>query len=54
MRRNLFICLLLAGITFALYWPVRDFDLVYYDDPSFLTDNSKSGAASTGTVWPGR
>ena len=39
MRRNLVICLLLAGITFALYWPVRNFDLVQYDDPLFLTEN---------------
>jgi Flp pilus assembly protein TadD len=38
MRRNLFIGLLLAGITLAIYWPVRHFDLVYFDDPLVLTD----------------
>ncbi len=27
MRRNFFICLLLAGVTLAIYWPVRNFDL---------------------------
>jgi tetratricopeptide (TPR) repeat protein len=38
MRRNLFICLLLAGITLGIYWPVRSFDLIYFDDPLVLTD----------------
>ncbi len=39
MRRNLIICLLLAGITLTVYWPVRNYDLVSYDDPLFLTEN---------------
>jgi len=45
MRRNLFICLLLAGITLAIYWPVRNYGIVYYDDPLFTTENAmvKSG-----------
>src|SRR5208282_730223 len=53
MRQNLFICLLLAGITFALYWPVRNFDLVQYDDPSFLTDNPeiRSGLNGHSLAW---
>ena len=38
MRRNVLICLLLAGLTLALYWPVRQFDLIYFDDPLLLTD----------------
>ena len=37
MRRNFFFCLLLAGITLGLYWPVRSFDLIYFDDPQVLT-----------------
>jgi tetratricopeptide (TPR) repeat protein len=37
MRRNLVICLLLAGLTLALYWPVRSFDLIFFDDPLLLT-----------------
>jgi tetratricopeptide (TPR) repeat protein len=48
MRRNLLICLLLAGITFALYWPVRNFDLVQYDDPAFLTENAEIRSGLTG------
>jgi tetratricopeptide (TPR) repeat protein len=39
MRRNIIICLLLAGITLAIYWPVRNFDLISFDDPYFLTDS---------------
>ena len=37
MRRNIFICLLLTGITLALYWPVGHFDVVGLDD-IFFTD----------------
>jgi Flp pilus assembly protein TadD len=44
MRRNLFICLLLAGITLAIYWPARNYDIVYYDDPLFVTENPEVAA----------
>lgn len=37
MRRNWIIALLLAAGTLALYWPVRRFDLIYFDDPLLLT-----------------
>ena len=36
MRLKIFIGLLLAGITLAIYWPVTHYGLVYYDDPLFL------------------
>jgi len=45
MRRDLFICLLLAGITLAIYWPARNFDLYRVDDQVFLTETRKSRAA---------
>ena len=48
MRRNLFICLLLAGITLAIYWPVRHYGMVYYDDPLFLTENAE---ITSGLNW---
>ncbi len=53
MRRDLLICLLLAGITFTLYWPARNFDLVQYDDPLFLTDNPEiqSGLNVHSLAW---
>jgi len=45
MRRNLIICFLLAASTLAIYWPVRHYGIIYYDDPLFLTENAmvKSG-----------
>ena len=45
MRRNFFIGLALAGITLAIYWPARNYDLFRCDDPLFLTDNPEIGAA---------
>src|SRR5665213_2795977 len=50
MRRNLVICLLLAGLTLALYWPVRQFDLIYFDDPTLLTE---CPAVQAGWTWAG-
>ena len=53
MLRQLFICLLLAGITLAIYWPTRNFDLYQCDDPLFLTDNPEiqSGLNGHSLVW---
>ena len=52
MRRNVFICLLLAGITLALYWPAGSYDVVFYDDTSF-TDNPEvqSGLNGQSFAW---
>ena len=52
MRRPLFIALLLAGITWALYWPAGTFDVVFYDD-TFFTDNPavQSGLNSQSLRW---
>ncbi len=38
MRRSWIIALLLAAVTLVLYWPVRSFDLIYFDDPLLLTE----------------
>ena len=48
MRRKFSICLLLAGVTLAIYWPARHFDVVYYDDPLFVTDNAE---IQSGVNW---
>jgi tetratricopeptide (TPR) repeat protein len=48
MRRQLFICLLLAGVTLAIYWPVRNYGIVYYDDPLFVTENAE---INSGLNW---
>jgi Flp pilus assembly protein TadD len=53
MRRDLFICLLLAGITLAIYWPARNFDLYRVDDQLFLTENPEiqSGLNGHSVIW---
>jgi hypothetical protein len=50
MRRNFSICLLLAGVTLAIYWPARHYGVVYFDDPLFVTDNEEINA---GLTWHG-
>lgn len=50
MRRPWIIALLLAAATLALYWPVRQFDIVYFDDPLLLNDNHEVQA---GFTWAG-
>ena len=53
MRLNIFVCLLLAGVTMVIYWPVRQYDIVYYDDPAFLTyvDVLHQGISWAGIKW---
>ncbi|MGA3284482.1 MAG: tetratricopeptide repeat protein [Verrucomicrobiota bacterium] len=48
MRRTLCICLLLAGVTLAIYWPVWHYGLVNYDDPLFVTVNPE---INRGLTW---
>ena len=48
-RKKFAIALALLAVTLALYWPVRGFDLVYWDDPQVMTDCP----ASAGLTWPG-
>jgi hypothetical protein len=47
MRRTIFICLLLAGVTLAIYWPVRNYGIVYYDDPLFISETPEINAGLT-------
>ncbi len=47
MRRKLVICLLLSVVTAAVYWPVRQHDFIYYDDPQFITENEEVKAGLT-------
>jgi len=39
LARPVWICVLLAAITAAVYWPAVGFDFVNYDDPEFITLN---------------
>src|SRR2546421_2259727 len=47
-RYTIFICLLLAGITFATFWPAIRNDFVNYDDDNYVTDNPH---VLTGLNW---
>ncbi len=52
MRRPVFttvlVSLLLAGLTLGLYWPAARFDLIYFDDPLFVTDGAEFNC---GVTW---
>jgi tetratricopeptide (TPR) repeat protein len=54
LKKSLIIsCLLLTLCTFALYWPVRSFDFVNYDDPAYVTQNPhvQQGLSSQSATW---
>lgn len=53
MRRRWIIALLLAAATLSLYWPVRHFDLIYFDDPLLLdyTPEIRAGLTVAGVKW---
>src|SRR5439155_23560513 len=37
--RDLFIALALLALTLAVYWPVRHFDFINYDDAEYVSEN---------------
>ena len=47
------ICLLLAAVTLAVYWPVIHCDFLNYDDPDYFTANPhvQTGLTSANIVW---
>ena len=52
MRREVLICLLLAGITLGLYWPVGHLGFIDYDDPDYiLTNPPVREGISPESVW---
>src|SRR5664280_1114684 len=54
-RRLLPVCLLLAAVTLAVFWPVTGHDFVNYDDNLYVTDNAHVRRIDTGRhpvgVW---
>ena len=38
-RKGLIICLLLLTTVIGVYWPVRNYDLINYDDNVYVTQN---------------
>ena len=47
------ICLALALVTTALYWPISHHDFVNFDDDDYITNNShvKAGLTWGGVIW---
>jgi protein O-mannosyl-transferase len=52
-RRLGLVCLVLVLTTLALYWPVRHFDFVQYDDPEYVSENDtvRQGVTTYGLLW---
>src|SRR6267142_6183352 len=52
-RRNFLICLSLALLTAAVYWPVRHFQFTNYDDPKYVAENPvvRHGLTLSGVEW---
>ncbi len=52
-RRTGLVCLLLAGVTLAIYWPVRRHAFINYDDPLYITENPhvQAGLTRPGLAW---
>ncbi|MGA2242974.1 MAG: tetratricopeptide repeat protein [Verrucomicrobiota bacterium] len=52
-RRLLPVCLLLAAVTLAVFWPVTGHDFVNYDDNLYVTDNThvREGLTLEGIWW---
>jgi tetratricopeptide (TPR) repeat protein len=47
------VCLLLAALTFAVFWPVGKCDFINYVDPQYVTSNPQvqAGLTLNGIVW---
>ncbi len=47
------LCVIVATLTIALYWPVQSFDFVNYDDDVFVKDNReiRGGLSREGLLW---
>jgi len=52
-RRTLAICVLLAAVTLAAFWPVFRNDFINYDDDEYVTQNPavRSGLTWRGAAW---
>src|ERR1035438_8925479 len=52
-KSTVLICLLLAAVTLAVYWPVSHYEFVDYDDRVYVVENSHVAAGLTraGIVW---
>jgi len=48
-----FICLVLIAVVVVVYWPVRNYDFINLDDPSYVTENRhvQAGLSWDSVVW---
>lgn len=53
MRLETRICVLLALLTLAVYWPVTQFDFINYDDPFYVVHNPaiQNGITARAVAW---
>jgi tetratricopeptide (TPR) repeat protein len=53
MRRNFFICLLLAGLTLSAFWPVGHLGFIIYDDHGYVSENQhvQTGITADSVRW---
>ncbi len=49
LTRKFVVCVVLAGITLATYWPVCLNDFIHYDDHGYVTENTH---IQDGLTWP--
>jgi len=51
--RTAFVCLLVFFATLSIYWPVRHYNFVEFDDPDYVFDNTvvRAGLTQWGLVW---
>jgi hypothetical protein len=51
--RTAFVCLLIFFATLSIYWPVRHYNFVEFDDPDYVFDNTvvRAGLTHWGLVW---
>src|SRR5437868_4596113 len=51
--RTVWIGLLLAGVTIAVYWPALHHDFIDFDDPDYVTRNTEvqNGLSGSNLVW---
>ncbi len=53
IRREILVCLFLLLSTLAVYWQIRKYEFVSYDDTFYVTNNSfvRSGLSSESLIW---
>lgn len=51
--RGIILCLLLTALTVAVFWPAMDHDFIYFDDQTYVTENSHvlGGLSWQGIKW---